>query len=419
MTMMAGESTDSMLGVPGKSVVAQMCSTTRDRLVHSSQMVEAFSKLFFQSTIKPTLDVAFEKAKAKAQVKAAAENIDIKMPHKIRVIRRQTKLLYNLALDKIKQQVVEFVEEIKKKKKQELEETKGVMVIDQSGTSEFEQNARTHLKSAVLMGGQIDVQSFHIGTMEIGNQFDQAYPKFNLGIMKPWKEFAKYFVVVAAAKGRASMWGTSSRQQTLEPESSLLANSMLHDISTVGTPTPSLLDIQDDDEDLMLDHLISTHLNSCAVSQPTSLLLSPLLPSQPLPSTSTSTSTSLMNIDPLDDSYLSSPEFLEGFKKFLESSDFNIPKLPPMSSFQFATPEIYPPAEMQMQQLPPTVDSTETTGHDDPTITIPQLQHTTSAEETLINSLANLTVFLTGHSSDNQNTDPISQTDHDGRLWQK
>lgn len=130
MTTMAGKSTDSMLGVPGKSVVAQMCSTARDRPVRSPQMSEAFSKLFFESTIKPTLDVTFEKAKAEAQAKAAAENIDIKMPHKIGVIRRQTKLLYILAPDEIKQQVAEFVEQIKKKKQQEVEETKGAMVID-------------------------------------------------------------------------------------------------------------------------------------------------------------------------------------------------------------------------------------------------------------------------------------------------
>ncbi|KAG1812345.1 hypothetical protein EV424DRAFT_1349305 [Suillus variegatus] len=233
MTMMAGESMDSMLGVPGKSVVAQMHSTARDRPVCSLQMSEAFSKLFFE--------------KSKGWPKAAAENIDIKMPHKIGVIRRQTELLYSLAPDEIKQQVAEFVKEIKKKKQQEFEETKEAMVIDHQTTPE------THwICFTVLMGGLTPA------------------------------------MVVAAAKGGASMWGTSSRQQTLEPESSLLADSMPHDISTA-----------------------------------------------------------------------------------------------------------------------------ETIGHDDPTIVIPLLQHTTSAEETPINSLANLMVFSTGHSSDSQNTNPIPQTDHD------
>jgi hypothetical protein len=42
------------------------------------------------------------------------------------------------------------------------------------------------------MGGQIEVQSFHVGATEVGNQFDQAYPEFDLGIMRPWKEFIKH-----------------------------------------------------------------------------------------------------------------------------------------------------------------------------------------------------------------------------------
>jgi hypothetical protein len=41
------------------------------------------------------------------------------------------------------------------------------------------------------MGGQIEVQSFHVGATEVGNQFDQAFPEFDLGIMQPWKEFIK------------------------------------------------------------------------------------------------------------------------------------------------------------------------------------------------------------------------------------
>ncbi|KAG1826538.1 hypothetical protein EV424DRAFT_1345509 [Suillus variegatus] len=178
MTTMAGKSTDSMLGVPGKSVVAQMCSTARDRPVRSPQMSEAFSKLFFESTIKPTLDVTFEKAKAEAQAKAAAENIDIKIPHKIGVIRRQTKLLYILAPDEIKQQVAELTN-ILTEFFEELQRLTGyVFTVLMGGPTP-------------AMGGQIDVQSFHIGTTEVGNQFDQAYPEFNSGIMKPWKEFSK------------------------------------------------------------------------------------------------------------------------------------------------------------------------------------------------------------------------------------
>jgi len=111
-----------------KSMVAQMMSSARP--VCSPQVTEAFSKLFFEDTIKPTLDLAFETAKAEAEAKAAAENTKVNLPLKIAILKKQTNLLYHSASDKVKQQVAEFINDAKKKKKKEWEQVKGVAVVD-------------------------------------------------------------------------------------------------------------------------------------------------------------------------------------------------------------------------------------------------------------------------------------------------
>jgi hypothetical protein len=284
-------------------------------------------------------------------------------------------------------------------------------------------------------------------------------------------------VAVAAAKG-ASLWtpepessssssgngmpraistapDTSASLWTLEPESSSLssANGMPRDISTApNTSAPSVYD----DDDLILDHPISMHLN-CALPEPALLLPPPLLPSQSLPSTSTS------HVTPWEDSWMSSPEFLDGFEKFLETyeSPGTVPALQPSSlpahaltqnftadvdvpeqpleviapqndtffqvvtpqndmSFQVVTPQNDTSFQVltsrndtpQTQQSSPTVDSMEAIPNDDPTTTIPPLRHTTSAEDTPIDTVPNLKVPSTGCSSGTPNTDPIPQTDH-------
>ncbi|KAG1720804.1 hypothetical protein EDB19DRAFT_1917719 [Suillus lakei] len=187
-----------------KSMVAQMMSSARP--VRSPQVTEAFSKLFFEDTIKPTLDLAFKTAKAEAEAKAAAENTKVKLPSKIAILKKQTNLLYHSASDEVKQQVVEFIEDTKKKKKKEWEEVRGTAVVDRQvyinripGTlNEFFNKLQrlTGLVFTVLMGGptpamggQIEFQSFHVGATKVGNQFNQAYTEFDLSIMQPWKEF--------------------------------------------------------------------------------------------------------------------------------------------------------------------------------------------------------------------------------------
>ncbi|KAG2153797.1 uncharacterized protein EDB93DRAFT_1248695 [Suillus bovinus] len=236
---MAAASTSAVTGQ--KSMVAEMMRT---RHVHGPQVTKVFSKLFFEDMIKPTLDIAFETAKAEAVEKAAAENTKVKMPSSIAIIKKQTNLLYHLASDEVKQQVAEFIEEAKKKKKKEWEEAKGAGVADHQVyidrlpgvlTKFFNKLQRlTGLIFTVLMGGptpamggQVDVQSFHVGATEIGNQFNLVYPEFNSGIMRPWKEFVKHVFLVTAVKEEGSVWGVS-RQPTLEP-----------DVHASQTPDPS------------------------------------------------------------------------------------------------------------------------------------------------------------------------------------
>lgn len=314
--MMAAASTSAVTGQ--KSMVAEMMRT---RHVHGPQVTEAFSKLFFEDTIKPTLDIAFETAKAEAVAKAAAENTKVKMPSSIAVIKKQTNLLYHSASDEVKQQVAEFIEEAKKKKKKEWEEAKGAGVADHQVSvastylneykcspvtriyryidrlpgvlTEFfnELQRLTGLVFTVLMGGptpamggQVDVQSFHVGATEIGNQFDLAYPEFNSGIMRPWKEFVKRVfhksvkpklgmrltwgsIAVAAVKEEGSVWGVS-RQPTLEPDvhasqtpdpSDGAFGNIPRNTSTMASSSnlfphisESLISFLDDDEDLTL-----------------------------------------------------------------------------------------------------------------------------------------------------------------------
>jgi hypothetical protein len=98
-----------------KSMVAQMMSSSRH--VHGLQVMEAFSKFFFNDMIKPTLDLAIETAKAKVVANAAAENTTVKMPSNIAIIRKQMSLLYHSVSDEVKQQVAEFIKEAKKKRR--------------------------------------------------------------------------------------------------------------------------------------------------------------------------------------------------------------------------------------------------------------------------------------------------------------
>ncbi|KAG1760809.1 hypothetical protein EDD22DRAFT_954637 [Suillus occidentalis] len=41
------------------------------------------------------------------------------------------------------------------------------------------------------MGGALDVSSFHVGTMKIGNWFSQIYPNFTKSVMVPYTQFVE------------------------------------------------------------------------------------------------------------------------------------------------------------------------------------------------------------------------------------
>ncbi|KAG2142011.1 hypothetical protein BD769DRAFT_1662128 [Suillus cothurnatus] len=351
-----------------KSMVAQMMSSARP--VCSPQVTEAFSKLFFEDTIKLTLDLAFETAKAEAEAKAAAENTKVNLPLKIAILKKQTNLLYHSASDKAKQQVAEFINDAKKKKKKEWEQVKGVAVVDHQvyinripGTlNEFfnELQRLTGLIFTVLiggptptMGGQIEVQSFHVGATEVGNQFDQAFPEFDLGIMQPWKEFIK---PVPVAKEEGSVW-SGSRQLTLEPAlcsdghvsqtpnitSDGAFGNIPHDSGTLLMASSSdtlfshmskLLTSFFDDEDLTLN-------------LPTQFPMPTAFPSYPLcPIFTSSTDLGADNSDSI-----SSMLSVEGYHKFLRTygAPQAIPTLQPPLSQHGPTLPSTPPSPKPMQ----------------------------------------------------------------------
>ncbi|KAG2738340.1 hypothetical protein P692DRAFT_20758873 [Suillus brevipes Sb2] len=42
---------------------------------------------------------------------------------------------------------------------------------------------------SVELGGMIDVWSFHVGTTKLGNNFSQAYPKFESEVVGPFRDY--------------------------------------------------------------------------------------------------------------------------------------------------------------------------------------------------------------------------------------
>ncbi|KAG1887286.1 hypothetical protein F4604DRAFT_1917093 [Suillus subluteus] len=360
-----------------KSMVAQMMSNTRP--VRGPQVTEAFSKLFFDDMIKPTLDLAFETAKAEAEAKAAAEKTEVKIPSKLSVIRKHTTLLYNSASDDVKQQVAEFIEEAKQKKKKELQEAKGAGVVDHQvlpgALTEFfnELQRLTGYVVTVLMGGptpamggQIDIQSFHVGATEVGNQFDQAYPEFNSGIMRPWKEFVKRVFhksdlrAVAAVKEEGSIWG-ASRHSTLEPE-------LLKDVDSANDVSEMVTDIDGAFEKFprdisMVSSALFPHesepLRSSSSQSPSSTMppLCPLHSASPMRLDSDAVSSMHLGSDAV-----SSMLAAEGFYEFL--STYGTQEIPPMQSLLPPTHGPIPPSTSLMPK-PLSISEVASSANDD------------------------------------------------------
>ncbi|KAG1823884.1 uncharacterized protein BJ212DRAFT_1476732 [Suillus subaureus] len=157
---------------------------------------EAYSKLYYCDHIKSTVQ---EKLTATSEKLTNGEHVAL--------IKKETAAMYANETPEVKAHVKEFLEEQKQQRVQTKEEGSWSKL-----EGDYSQNldklaavANKFLKGLVdatgmsfllLAGGpspeaqgHIDVYSFHVGLMKLGNDFSAAYPGFESGIMGPFWDF--------------------------------------------------------------------------------------------------------------------------------------------------------------------------------------------------------------------------------------
>ncbi|KAG2122217.1 hypothetical protein DEU56DRAFT_76751 [Suillus clintonianus] len=160
------------------------------------QEQEAYSKLFYTTRVQPTV---------KESLKAVQEHRTLTNGERVALVKKETAALYAQESPDIKDQVKQYLEDEKQRKLQ----------IKQDGRSQVSDYSRnldklaavansflkglaeaTGMSFSLLAGGPspeahgaIDVYSFHIGQTKLGNNFNTAYPGFDVSVMEPFRDF--------------------------------------------------------------------------------------------------------------------------------------------------------------------------------------------------------------------------------------
>ncbi|KIK34950.1 hypothetical protein CY34DRAFT_97030 [Suillus luteus UH-Slu-Lm8-n1] len=126
------------------------------------------------------------------------------------IVKWHVKAAFGNESEEVKAEVLAAIEAMKEVKSAEIEEAKKqdhdkdvmcsyISKIAVILTQFFEElHEMTNWVFTVLMGGPhpaaggtLDVSSFHVGTMKLGNRFSQAYPQFSQNIMVPYTQFVE------------------------------------------------------------------------------------------------------------------------------------------------------------------------------------------------------------------------------------
>ncbi|KIK76367.1 hypothetical protein PAXRUDRAFT_18273 [Paxillus rubicundulus Ve08.2h10] len=176
---------------------------TRSQKPHE---VEAYMKLYYETKVKPNIEEAHALATATPSGEAT---VGVKLPPKLETIMKKTRELYQAESPKVKAEVTVHLQQMiaaKEERGEQARKTAGLTVKDKQFYIDKLAPTLAHFfhklhevtgwAFTILMGGpsdrlggSIDVNSFHVGVTRLGNLFDQAYPEFNSGIMRPFSEF--------------------------------------------------------------------------------------------------------------------------------------------------------------------------------------------------------------------------------------
>ncbi|KAG2128729.1 hypothetical protein DEU56DRAFT_915399 [Suillus clintonianus] len=214
----------------GIDAAASILAARQTKGMRSLSVYEAYSKLYYASCIKPVVDAEMQMLKrakcgdlqpndGENEYGKDVEGNDVSQKKcevkRVTVVKRITKEMYEKETDEVKDEVAAYIKQMAEKKTQalgtrdaEIDHQKTIDQLVDILTEFFQELQRlTGWSFSVLMGGptpvlggKIDVSSFHIGRTEMGNLFSDAFPNFNSGVMKPWLEFINQVFPTAAAK---------------------------------------------------------------------------------------------------------------------------------------------------------------------------------------------------------------------------
>ncbi|KAG2061165.1 hypothetical protein BDR06DRAFT_966934 [Suillus hirtellus] len=161
------------------------------------QEQEAYSKLFYTTRVQPTVKVSLEKA--------AQEHRSLTNGERVALVKKETAMLYAQESPDIKDQVKQYLEDQKRQRTQDKEIGRRQMPDYSRNLDKLAAVANSFLKGlaeatgmsfSLLAGGlsaealgAIDIYSFHVGQMKLGNNFSTAYPGFDAGVMEPFRDF--------------------------------------------------------------------------------------------------------------------------------------------------------------------------------------------------------------------------------------
>ncbi|KAG1764620.1 hypothetical protein EDD22DRAFT_951550 [Suillus occidentalis] len=177
---------------------------------------EAYSKLYYADHVQKSIQ---------EMLKVAQETQSLTNGQQVALVKKETAALYAGESEEIKAKVKEYIHAQKEERGKEKAEpwsdedqqqnlTKLATVANQflKGLADATGLSFSLLVGgpSVELGGMIDVWSFHVGTTKLGNNFSQAYPKFESEVVGPFRDYLYRVYPEAAALKDQKMGGASS-----------------------------------------------------------------------------------------------------------------------------------------------------------------------------------------------------------------
>ncbi|KAG1731825.1 uncharacterized protein EDB91DRAFT_1084917 [Suillus paluster] len=210
---------------------------------------EAYSKLYYADRVQKSIQETLKVAQATQSLTNG---------QRVALVKKETAALYAGESEEIKAKVKEYIHAQKEEHGKEKAEpwsdedqqrnlTKLATVANQflKGLADATGLSFSLLVGgpSVELGGLIDVWSFHVGTMKLGNNLSQAYPKFESEIAGPFRDYLYCVYPEAAVLKAQKMGGASSSSSSWgdgfgdenQSSSDMMNNLSKRDVSLSGT----------------------------------------------------------------------------------------------------------------------------------------------------------------------------------------